>query len=145
MADVVIKCSGKMKEIEIDPVSELDAELDEDLVEANEEDFTDVDELDADTNEKVVYQVWLLGRGEFGDVNEFTYLIDDYNDVEEAIKCYNFFAENEISLIKNRDENFYIPADVYSVDLVIEEVAVDEDGNEECFNIVRETNIKTKA
>jgi len=145
MADVVIKCSGKMREIEIDPVSELDAELDEDLVEANEEDFTDVEELDADTNEKVVYQVWLLGRGEFDDVNDFTYLIDDYNDVEEAIKCWNFFNENEISLIKNKDENFFIPADIYSVDLVVEEVAVDEDGNEECFNIVRETNIKTKA
>ena len=46
MADVVLKVSGKMREIEIDPVSELDAELDEDLVEANEEDFADVDDLD---------------------------------------------------------------------------------------------------
>lgn len=131
MADVVLKVSGKMREIEIDPISD-----DEDLV--------DTDELDADTAEKVVYQVWLLGRGEFDDYTGFDYCIDEYDEVNEAIKCYDFFTENEISVIKNRDENFYIPADVYSVDLLVEEVAVDEDGNEECFNIVRETNIKIK-
>ena len=132
MDEVVLKLSGKMREIEIDPVSD-----DENLV--------DTDELDdVDSDEKVVYQVWLLGRGEFDDCTGFDYCIDEYDDVNEAIKCWDFFTENEISVIKNRDENFFIPADVYSVDLLVEEVAVDEDGNEECFNIVRETNIKIK-
>lgn len=127
MEETVIKLSGKMKEIEIESVSDSD----------------DLDELAADDcNEKLSYQVWLLGRDENDDVIDFEYLIDAYDDVEEAEKCWNFFTENDIKLIKNRDEHFYIPADVKSVDLVIEEVAILEDGSEECFNLVEETNIE---
>ena len=127
MEETVIKLSGNMKEIEIDQVSDSD----------------DLEDLDAtDEDEKVTYQVWLLGRDENDDVTDFEYCIDEYELVEEAIKCWKFFAENDIKIIKNKDDEFFIPADVKSVDLVIEEVATDEDGNEECFNIVEETNIK---
>ena len=141
MEDVVLKISGKMKEIEIDPISE-----NEDLEAVTAEDFADADSADLDVadEEKITYEVWLLGRGENDEVNEFEYLIDgEYTDVNEALKCYNFFKENGIEAIKNRDESFYIPADVYSVDLVVEEVAADEDYSE-CINIEAETNIKIK-
>ena len=141
MEDVVLKISGKMKEIEIDPISE-----DGDLETVTAEDFADDDleNLDAETTEKITYEVWLLGRGEYDEVNEFGYLVDgDYTDVNEALKCYNFIKENGIQVIKNKDEDFYIPADVYSVDLVVEEVVADEDYSE-CINIEAETNIKIK-
>ena len=141
MEDTVIKLSGKMREVEIDPILE-----DEDLENIETNDFVDneLEDLDAETTEKITYEVWLLGRGEYDEVNEFTYLIDgDYTDVNEALKCYNFIKENGIQIIKNKDENFYIPADVYSVDLVVEEVA-QEDDYSECINIEAETNIKVK-
>lgn len=141
MEDVVLKISGKMREVEIDPISE-----DEDLETVTAEDFADDDleDLDVADEEKITYEVWLLGRGENDEVNEFEYLIDgDYTDVNEALKCYNFIKENGIQVIKNKDEDFYIPADVYSVDLVVEEVA-HEDDYSECINIEAETNIKVK-
>ena len=138
MEDVILKVSGKMREIEIDPISE-----DENIT---AEDFADADSADLDVadEEKIIYEVWLLGRGENDEVNEFEYLVDgDYTDVNEALKCYDFFKENGIEAIKNKDENFFIPADVYSVDLVVEEVVVDDDYSE-CINIEAETNIKIK-
>ncbi len=102
-----------------------------------EDDFEDLDASN-DNVARVEYQVWLLGLNADDTVNDFEYMIDNYDDLVEAEKCFTFFTENPVDVIKNKDENFSIPEDVKKLQLVIEEVIFDSDGEELETNIVDE-------
>lgn len=95
------------------------------MVEVDLEDNS-LDEVELDEGTHLDYQIWLLGRGEHGDVTDFEYLIDNYDTEEEAYKCAEFFKEHNLNVIKNKDSEFFIPADVWEVDVVVETILVDD-------------------
>lgn len=118
MSDVVLKVSGKMREIDIID----DEKIDED----------DLDELDDSEPEvaRVEYQIWLLGRDENDNLTGWDYEIDWFEDMIEARKCFDFFTKEPLNVIKNKDENFSIPDNVKKVCLTLEEVFFDSDDEE---------------
>lgn len=104
------------------------------MVEVDLEDNS-LDELDLDEGTHLDYQVWLLGRGEYGDPTDFEYMVDNYDTEEEAYKCADFFKDHNLSIIKNKDPEFFIPADVWQVDVVVEMILVDDATDEDVENI----------
>lgn len=118
MSDVVLKVSGKMREIDI---------IDDEKIEED-----DLDELDDSEPEvaRVEYQIWLLGRDENDDLTGWDYEIDWFEDMIEARKCFDFFTKEPLNVIKNKDKNFSIPDNVKKVCLTLEEVFFDSDDEE---------------
>ena len=96
------------------------------------------------TTSKPVYQIWLLGYGEFGDCTEFTYQVSEHENLNDAKDVFNIIKNKGLNILKTNDPDFYIPADTYSVSVVIEEVIVDENENEECVDFVEENYIQVR-
>jgi len=72
-----------------------------------EDDFEDLD--DSNNNvARVEYQVWLLSHDDNLVWTGWDYLIESYNDLIEAQKCFDFFKKEPLNSIKNKDENFAI-------------------------------------
>jgi hypothetical protein len=133
MEDVVLKVSGKMREI--------------DIIENEKVDEDDLDELDDSEPEvaRVEYQVWLLGYDKDNNITGWDYEIDWFEDMYEAKRCFDFFTREPLSVIKNKDESFNIPDEVKSVCLTLEEVFFDKDGEEIETNVEEEYTFEKES
>jgi len=98
-------------------LQELEAEIDLELSDTSEADIS--------------YEVWLICWNNTTESDpryliSLQYLIDTFDTREEAIKCADFFSdEDNIKLIKNKDHEFEVPTNVTAsieVDVISEDI-----------------------
>ncbi len=119
--------------------------------ELNKLEETELDDLLLDDNQIIVYQVNIVGLGEYSDYTDYKYSIGEFDDTIEAEKCFKFFANSkeDIQKLKIVDDSFYIPANVYSIELTVDEIVrtIDKSTNQsvdEFNDVVFDTKIKIK-
>lgn len=109
------------------PLEDFDLDLDD----------TSLDDIEL-ANTRFEYQVWLLGYTKEDNWTGWDYMIDTFDTAGEAEKCFDFFKEEGISLIKNKDTQFKIPADVDKIVMQLEVQLIDEQEEETFIDLLDE-------
>lgn len=91
-------------------------------------------------NNKVFYEVWLLGYDQDMNATDFEMLVDDdYTELAEARKCFEYMAD--IDNIAKLLEKIEVPAPTTHLHLMLEECVDNGTDGIECTDIIEEVEI----